>query len=142
MANCENCIHYDVCKKKYYHLHESYSVLDSENIENVCMSFKDKNSFIELPCKVGDTVYLVTNEIQARNVEDLAVERLYNKNDNGICKLTVFEFAVRDVAAVKFNETAYTFAIGFDQIGKILFIGENAREEAEKALKECESNDR
>lgn len=56
---CKDCIHYDVCRQKYYHMYESYSILDAENIENVCKSFKDKNKYIELPCNVGDSVYTI-----------------------------------------------------------------------------------
>lgn len=56
---CKDCIHNDVCMKKYNHMYESYSILDAVNIENVCKTFKDKSKFIELPCKVGDIVYVM-----------------------------------------------------------------------------------
>lgn len=50
---CKDCIHYELC---------SY---DEPDI-NMCELFRDKSLIIELPCKVGDTVYKITelDEIQ------------------------------------------------------------------------------
>ena len=44
MNKCGNCIHNKVCDHNIY------------GFEN-CGAFKDKSLFVELPCKVGDTVY-------------------------------------------------------------------------------------
>lgn len=47
MASCKDCLHVDVCK--------------SRNIFGdmpACEHFKDRNQFLELPCKIGDTVYV------------------------------------------------------------------------------------
>lgn len=46
---CKDCIHYDICEKFY--TDEDMRVL------TYCSDFKDKSKYIELPCKVGDTVY-------------------------------------------------------------------------------------
>ncbi len=43
---CEKCIHYSVCEFKR-------SIDDT-----LCDHFKDKSLFVELPCKVGDKVYI------------------------------------------------------------------------------------
>lgn len=51
---CSDCIHYDVC---YYRIGSVGSNREGKIIN--CSTFKDKSRFIELPCKVGDTVYLV-----------------------------------------------------------------------------------
>ena len=59
---CYNCIYNDICSKKYNHMYENYYILDAVNIESVCKTFKDKSKFIELPCKVGDTVYVLPTE--------------------------------------------------------------------------------
>ena len=48
---CKDCIHYKVCK-----------VIDMAGIwgkAELCESFKDAGAIIELPCKVGDTVYKI-----------------------------------------------------------------------------------
>ena len=48
---CRDCIHYDVC---------GFEWCDSEAL-TFCKDFKDKSCIIELPCKVGDTVYYIAN---------------------------------------------------------------------------------
>ena len=47
MATCNDCLHNEMC----YGTHTDDSP--------TCCDFKDKSRFIELPCKVGDTVYEV-----------------------------------------------------------------------------------
>lgn len=55
---CKDCIKTDVCKHK--------ANLDKDPIIGMsvekCEHFKDKSKFIELPCKVGDTVWYVNND--------------------------------------------------------------------------------
>lgn len=49
---CENCIHYDLC-----------NALEMNGLSKVhqkqCGFFNEKSRYIELPCKVGDTVYVI-----------------------------------------------------------------------------------
>ena len=45
---CVHCVHKDVCR---------YSSL--KYIEIDCRHFKDKSLFVELPCAIGETVYMV-----------------------------------------------------------------------------------
>lgn len=47
MASCKDCLHVDVCKSK-----------DIFGDMPVCSHFKERSRFVELPCKVGDTVYV------------------------------------------------------------------------------------
>lgn len=56
---CKNCIHHDVCKRIAYELdcHNKSTKEAEEELPIKCNSFNDKERFIELPCKVGDTVY-------------------------------------------------------------------------------------
>ena len=49
MASCKDCMHEKVCD--YFG-----GDLNEEGAEN-CVCFKDRNRFVDLPCKVGDTVY-------------------------------------------------------------------------------------
>lgn len=46
MAQCKDCLYHEMC----YHTHSSASPS--------CEDFKDKERFLELPCKVGDSVQL------------------------------------------------------------------------------------
>ena len=54
MASCKDCVHYDVCV-----IMENSSEDNKENYckEFNCPDFKDRNRFVELPRRVGDTVY-------------------------------------------------------------------------------------
>ena len=53
---CKNCIKEDVCKiAEDFYKKPVYGMY----IED-CDYFKDSNKFVELPCKVGDTVYVKT----------------------------------------------------------------------------------
>ncbi|MGN0502909.1 MAG: hypothetical protein ACI4HN_08285 [Ruminococcus sp.] len=55
MASCKDCLHYDVCEARIA-ADENYPERKyTEN--NNCCNFKDRTRFVELPCKVGDTVY-------------------------------------------------------------------------------------
>lgn len=51
MITCKDCIHYDVCIRIRY---PSMYGLTGED----CEEFKNKSRFIQLPCKVGDEVYV------------------------------------------------------------------------------------
>ena len=55
---CSECIHCDVCKYAY-----SYIDPTNSNEYTICRKFKPKSRFVELPCKVGQTVYDITEFI-------------------------------------------------------------------------------
>lgn len=46
---CKDCVHYNVCKAL-----KSAVYCDIEDLAPaMCMTFKDKSRFIELPCEIG-----------------------------------------------------------------------------------------
>lgn len=47
MKTCKDCIHFEVCCYVDVFL-------------PACDSFKDKSKIIELPCAIGDTVYMIS----------------------------------------------------------------------------------
>ena len=51
MSKCENCIHNVICSADAY-----FKSID--DCEKYCCHYKDKSLFVELPCKVGDKVYI------------------------------------------------------------------------------------
>lgn len=52
---CNNCIHYELCEVQAFNgFNKNW---DPEKDWKHCGVFKDKSKYIELPCKVGDTVY-------------------------------------------------------------------------------------
>ena len=67
MKTCRDCIHDDVCPHEIlptdiHPLYIDFSVRD--DVEESCGDFKDKTRVIELPCSIGDEVYIIRyNEI-------------------------------------------------------------------------------
>ena len=52
MSSCENCIHYGFCPD------ERMNAIQQLGLDICC---KDKSNFIEPPCPIGSTVYMVVN---------------------------------------------------------------------------------
>jgi hypothetical protein len=101
---CKDCIYEKMCETRYEKEH--------------CYSFKDKSLFIELPCKVGDTVYAVNNG----KVHKTTVYSLHIETENGhycyFIKCSIF-VEIRVYILRRLGEGVYL-----------------TREEAEKALAE------
>lgn len=53
---CKDCIHLEICESGAAYDMPVYS---SVSMENKCECFKDKSKYIELPCKVGNMVYVI-----------------------------------------------------------------------------------
>ena len=108
---CKEFIHNDICD------------LQKIIIENrdSCKHFKDHNRFVDLPCKVGDTVYVKTL------FGDYAEAEVRDYSYFISCGLCVV------VTSTKFDK----HHIPFSKFGKTVFL---TREEAEQALKESENN--
>ena len=103
MATCKDCLHYDVCKA----IENELDMIPPSQ----CGCFKDKSRFIELPCKVGDTIYhTFTGKVDYFEVYDIQV------HNDGIY--------------VTYDFNRYFNA---DEFGKTVFL---TREEAEKKLEE------
>ena len=60
MAMCKDCVHVEVCCEKNLHVAVGMNIIPRfkyKRIEQECKNFKDRSRFVELPCKLGDTVY-------------------------------------------------------------------------------------
>lgn len=57
--NCKDCLFYDFCNDYNEYPEYVQHCEQTTGREFKCSHFKDKSRFVELPCKVGDTVYLV-----------------------------------------------------------------------------------
>lgn len=71
MASCKDCLSCKVCYRTQVEgIPECTEVRD-------CPHFKDRNKFVELPCKVGDTVFVVNGfkEIEELEVDYYVVEK-------------------------------------------------------------------
>ena len=113
MASCKDCMHEEVCN--------IFSSDLNEDSAEKCVCFKDRNLFVELPCKIGDTVYV---KMQFGGYAEAEVRDYSYFISCGFCVV---------VTSTKFDKQH----IPFSEFGKIIFF---TREEAERALKERENN--
>lgn len=111
MATCKDCLHYEVCQ---FHIDE-----ETKLTVNECEHFKDRSKFIELPCKIGDTVWCINESqiIEEDKVYQIIVRQFSDIN-------------VNDVLLVKFGKAS------FEDFGKTVFL---TKEEAERALYSSEN---
>lgn len=53
MARCRDCYHYEPC------MEFSKIINAARDVEKGCDHFKDRSRIIELPCKLGDPVFII-----------------------------------------------------------------------------------
>lgn len=114
MASCKDCLHEKVCD--YY-----AGDLNEEGAEK-CVCFKDRNRFVELPCKVGDKVYYFFSDSNYKKYE--------------VCEIVGFHID-KYRTAFQIELCGYKCFVDTEFLGEKIFL---TREEAEKALKERENN--
>lgn len=116
---CKDCIHYYMCKIIDNKM-ERRNMSFNEAIKEKCEDFKEKSCVLDLPCKVGDTVWCIAK----RNFE----RRIFKDTINSI---KVFYLNNSEIIQIK------TFEFGFSYLenafGKTIFFTEK---EAKQALKE------
>ena len=101
MSKCEQCIYYPKCDEYPFD-------------ESGCKDFKDRNNFVELPCKVGDTVWVVFSN----GIRPYVVDRIYIMGNSGI--MVRMRFMLNEI-----------LRLTGENFGKTVFL---TREEAEAAL--------
>lgn len=120
---CKDCIHYEACK--FYTDKTRFNL--PKNAEN-CGDFKDKMLVLELPCKVGNTVYYYCSDfgcILPYFVENIHIS--YYSNDKDYISFEA------DSHAEETDELLDEIDFDIEDIGKTVFL---TREEAEAKLKE------
>ena len=134
MASCKDCIHDKVCSE-YFHAFWGHTANKHSDLINAepkdCPYFKDRSRFVELPCKVGDKVYLDNLHIKYADVIGIYIDAF-----GGVFDLRIYtNIQLANGFGYKyFISKDYTF----EDIGKRIFL---TKEAAEQALKERESND-
>ncbi len=113
MANCKDCLSYDVCLMREI-VEENYPERHYTE-KNNCDHFNERSKLIELPCKVGDTVYFIK----------AAFSYLPTPKAEKIRKIELYDIDVL------FRTKNRSFAV--EKIGKTVFL---TKEEAERALEE------
>lgn len=121
---CKDCIHCDVCSD-WENICNKMSLFSTIKKE-VCKDFKDKSKIIELPCKVGDTVY------EPRCDRGFIQEYIVIAIHFSKCS-TLYGWELKDGKGI------YSNTNGFSEyaIGKTVFL---TRKEAEQALRESKDN--
>ena len=134
MASCKECYHYEVCRMHYrqkceltYETEKEVrrAMLKAEKGCPICDHFKDHSRFVELPCKVGDTLYTIVtgNRIREWIVADISF----------------FSYSVVKIvitADSKDNNGTNHIRFGKHYLNHSVFL---SREAAEQALKERET---
>jgi hypothetical protein len=117
MTTCENCIHHKVCADFYD---------DTIEASTGCPFYKDRSRFVELPCKVGTTVYTVSLKHGVVPWSVYAICSTVNEWDAAL-KITLLARSKKIDKSAKFSANAVSTSVFF------------TRKEAEQALKERES---
>lgn len=120
MATCKDCINYTECCNSF--LEDFCMVLDPERA--ICGIFRDRSRFVELPCKVGDTVYIIARISGKEEIIQDSVESL------------TISFFVDNTPIILFDGIK-TCDWDSSDFGKRVFL---TKEQAEQALKEREKN--
>lgn len=112
---CKSCLYYEICN--------AIGLVGIESTENIkCVRYKDRSRFVELPCDVGDKIFVPT-----RNFVSEYEISYFHIGKQGMW----FNSDVIDGISTRLRNG------NFDDIGKTVFL---TRAEAEQALKERESN--
>ncbi len=122
MASCNDCIHNEICQQ----IDRPFNIIDADMS---CADFKHRARFVELPCKVGDKVYLDNLHNKYADVIGIYIDAF-----GGVFDLRIYtNIQLANGFGYKyFISKDYTF----EDIGKRLFL---TKEAAEQALKEREA---
>lgn len=115
MITCKDCLYVDIC---------DYT---SGTTDTACGHFKDSSKFVELPCKVGDTVFVM---MESSDILEYKVFYI-----NIFCGEVYDEIEI--VLDRNYHRIGYTKERFEYELGKTLFF---TKEEAEQVLKGCERN--
>lgn len=131
MATCKECVHVEVCRYYTNELAKANGIpLKLEEVELLlecddCENFKDRSRFVELPCKVGTTVYTVSLKHGVVPWGVYAICSTVNEWD-AAPKITLLARSKKIDKSAKFSANAVRSSVFF------------TRKEAEQALKERE----
>lgn len=128
MPKCRNCVHWEACREYVTGLAAARGVdLDATELEQIfdsddCDHFQDRSRFVELPCKVGDTVYVI---------ESIAGEEKIIQDHVETMGIGYYADGINIYQFDGIKTDGY-----FSDFGKTVFL---TREAAELALKEREA---
>lgn len=106
MASCKDCLYYEFCCAGKSGLPDYVN----------CKYFKDRNRFVELPCKVGDKVYYFFSDSNYKKYE--------------VCEIVGFHID-KYRTAFQIELCGYKCLVDSEFLGEKIFL---SKEEAERAL--------
>lgn len=110
MKACLDCIHYPVC----------------ENCTKICAEFKDSEKFVEIPCSLGDEVYV----INAGDFYSNYLPFIEKAEIHGISQILLWDGTPSEWG-VSINSQRYSLL----DLGRAWFLDEySARERLEKII--------
>lgn len=133
---CKDCLHCEVCEKKHYHYANNKYRCNIDFIEKVCVFFKDKSKSIELPCKVGDTVYCLDTLVDKDKCDKCPFYYEGGMGDYPACEKSIT--GSRSAECIEIKEEIGTLKdilwwMFRNDFGKTVFL---TKSEAEQKLKE------
>lgn len=136
MASCRDCICEKTCR--YNDGVNQYCIGDFG-----CPYFKDRSKFVELPCKVGNTVYVVAHcveimpDFNGTGAAECPFESTCDCEDCDDNNIRIFESKVKGIYIDENNVCVdienFFDIVGNQQFGKTVFL---TKEQTDKALEE------
>ena len=116
---CKDCLYYEPCSTlnaEFKKLPKDF--IDSDLCAKQCTTFKDRSRFVELPCKLGDTLFVPTRNL----VSEYKIVSFHVCGEGIWYRTNV----IKGILTRLISDNV-------ENIGKTVFL---TREEAEQALKE------
>ena len=137
MASCKDCIYDKVCSE-YFHAFWGCTANKHSDLINAepkdCPYFKDRSRFVELPCKVGNSVFTIDEK---ENIQECIVTNVNCKTQMTFDEKPWIDFIIVTEPVDDSLPFPMIFTYSITK-NKILFL---TKESAEQAIKERENND-
>ena len=128
---CAHCMHRHMCAR----------FQTDENVE--CKDFSDESLYLPLPCAIGDTVYVIEQcSCYTKGYAEQCMNRKDHKNGTALIsepyKTTTNRLGFHQKCIKLFTRP---FKLPYlSKIGKTVFVGPNAEQEAREIIKERMEN--
>lgn len=134
----KDCIHYEACKYIYYPMStydEEAKAFDESDSCDGCQFYSDKSRFVELPCKVGDKLFILYDDDYGEyECSEFCIGGLQELRVFAKCGISGYQ-NIQECPEYYCGQPFCSTSFISQDFGKTVFL---TREEAEKALKERE----
>lgn len=107
MSSCKDCLHYEVCRLY------SKKIRVPMSKDDICDIFTNRSEWVHLPCKVGDTAYIIKSQTSDNKnlhiVEDIAKRIVIDKSeDTGVTHARIEFFNTSSISDWLFQNIFHT----------------------------------